>query len=249
MSQCAPDMTKGDCNDYSRFNAIADSDSDDEPTATDGIASKKPVIKCASCFKIDPKLKPCARCKSKHYCNAKCQRADWKFHKRICVKPSDKKKEAKKLADEKKGRAAAKQAAKKTPSSKAAPVKKSPAAPKPVSTPSKDATASSTSPSTAAGTSSSTSSSSVSEVTSTSSDATAVMIDEDDAEDMAALKEVSKGYRYFSRTASEKEKELIGDIAPKKVVAASLPKATSSAKSASVWNSGGTWEEKDKAAW
>eukprot|EP01084_Bolivina_argentea_P248527 415742_1 len=26
----------------------------------------------------------CSRCKCTYYCNIKCQRADWKYHKKIC---------------------------------------------------------------------------------------------------------------------------------------------------------------------
>jgi len=89
-------------------------------------------------------------------------------------------------------------------------------------------------------------------------------LDEDEAQ---ALKEVaSKGYCHFRRQQTAEEKELIGDIAPKKIgdeismaaaPAASVDSTDSTgnktgrpeAKGGSAWNSGGTWEEADFSVW
>lgn len=43
---------------------------------------------CAHCCKVSSesqKLMCCARCHRAHYCDQKCQKADWVFHKRVCV--------------------------------------------------------------------------------------------------------------------------------------------------------------------
>ncbi|KAL0070509.1 Histone-lysine N-methyltransferase smyd1 [Marasmius tenuissimus] len=40
--------------------------------------------KCGSCDKRDVKLMKCSACKKASYCNAACQKADWKNHKSAC---------------------------------------------------------------------------------------------------------------------------------------------------------------------
>ena len=46
------------------------------------------VRSCASCGRVeragDAKLQNCARCKMVCYCNARCQKEDWKRHKPSC---------------------------------------------------------------------------------------------------------------------------------------------------------------------
>lgn len=43
---------------------------------------------CYYCFNIGPKgsKMQCSTCKVTNYCNAKCQKADWKHHRTICVR-------------------------------------------------------------------------------------------------------------------------------------------------------------------
>jgi len=41
---------------------------------------------CGHCAREGSDLLLCARCKSKHYCNADCQKADWLEHKKVCGK-------------------------------------------------------------------------------------------------------------------------------------------------------------------
>lgn len=40
---------------------------------------------CAACGKANRPSKHCVRCKRAGYCDAVCQRADWKYHKSVCV--------------------------------------------------------------------------------------------------------------------------------------------------------------------
>jgi len=72
--------------------------------------------------------------------------------------------------------------------------------------------------------------------------------------------EPMKGYKtvngkktsYFHNELSAKDKELIGDIAPKKLntpAPQTLAQASKTASSTSVWNQAGTWEEKDVTPW
>mmetsp|Transcript_2066 Transcript_2066/g.6147 ORF Transcript_2066/g.6147 Transcript_2066/m.6147 type:complete len:317 (-) Transcript_2066:38-988(-) len=85
--------------DYSKFDDIKDSDEDEPPP----VQSKKPeppkadkTAKCANCGAKAPPaggaLKKCTVCRKVAYCSAGCQRDDWRFHKRVCSKPADKKK-------------------------------------------------------------------------------------------------------------------------------------------------------------
>ena len=86
--------------DYSKFDAIEDSD--EEKTKADDTkitkAANTPIkhVKCNSCGDTEAVLKACQRCKKVAYCGARCQRDDWRFHKRVCCPPKDSKpKEAK----------------------------------------------------------------------------------------------------------------------------------------------------------
>lgn len=70
------------------------------------------------------------------------------------------------------------------------------------------------------------------------------------------LKGGAKGYNdqglpYFHRTLDEKEKQLIGDIAPKKIVPTKTEKVTTEPKKheGSAWNASGTFEERDFSKW
>lgn len=39
---------------------------------------------CVNCETKSENMKKCSRCKVVYYCSSKCQRADWKKHKKIC---------------------------------------------------------------------------------------------------------------------------------------------------------------------
>ena len=88
----------------------------------------------------------------------------------------------------------------------------------------------------------------------------------DDSDDELTERELQmlRGYKktsdgrttsYFTREQTEEEKKLLGNIAPQRLEAASAPQrldsavSQSSAKSTSVWNNAGTWEEKDTSDW
>jgi tetratricopeptide (TPR) repeat protein len=66
-----------------------------------------------------------------------------------------------------------------------------------------------------------------------------------------------KGYKivngkktsYFHNELSEKDKQLIGDIAPKRIEADPAPVAAATIDGASAWNKAGTWEEKNVTVW
>ena len=49
-------------------------------------APPPPSTRCGNCQKEGVKSQ-CMRCERVVYCNGECQKADWKFHKRICEKP------------------------------------------------------------------------------------------------------------------------------------------------------------------
>lgn len=89
--------------------------------------------------------------------------------------------------------------------------------------------------------------------------------DEEDDDVLFPQSDSMRGYKvvdgkktsYFHREISEEERRLIGDIAPKKlnddtVVAANLANNCGTAtvvEGTSVWNTAGTWEEKDVTQW
>eukprot|EP00397_Hematodinium_sp_SG-2012_P048309 GEMP01055293.1.p1 GENE.GEMP01055293.1~~GEMP01055293.1.p1 ORF type:complete len:353 (+),score=69.11 GEMP01055293.1:88-1146(+) len=78
--------------DYSKFDAIVDSDDEmeKEMAAMENSLDDKPKH-CANCHETPAKPVRCATCKTTLYCNQNCQKADWRFHKRICKKSDDKK--------------------------------------------------------------------------------------------------------------------------------------------------------------
>jgi hypothetical protein len=43
-------------------------------------------ISCHHCGKDDVKMRACSGCEKAHYCDATCQKADWKKHKKECKK-------------------------------------------------------------------------------------------------------------------------------------------------------------------
>jgi hypothetical protein len=75
--------------DYSKFDAIEDSD-DEKPSKEDSQAKKaKEKPHCGNCAKEIVKPLRCGVCKKAEYCSQQCQREDWKFHKRVCKKPEE----------------------------------------------------------------------------------------------------------------------------------------------------------------
>ena len=82
--------------DYSKFDAIEDSDEEKDKKDDKKIkkAASTPIkhVKCANCGDTEAVLKACQRCKKVAYCGARCQRDDWRFHKRVCCPPKDSKK-------------------------------------------------------------------------------------------------------------------------------------------------------------
>jgi len=103
--------------DYSKFDNIEDSD-EEAAKATESTVTKKPApapkaLKCANCAATATKLKKCTVCGKVAYCSTRCQRDDWRFHKRVCAPPKQKKDDA---ADaEKKAAAPSKPRASKKP--------------------------------------------------------------------------------------------------------------------------------------
>lgn len=82
-------------------------------------------------------------------------------------------------------------------------------------------------------------------------------IDSDD-KNLFTKSDAVRGYKivngkktsYFHNELSEEAKQLIGDIAPKKLDASAQPVTTQpSSGETSVWNKAGTWEERDVTAW
>lgn len=79
--------------DYSKFDSIVDSD-DEKPAEEKDSQAQKPKEKphCANCMKEIVKPLRCGVCKKVEYCSQQCQREDWQFHKRVCKKPQEPKK-------------------------------------------------------------------------------------------------------------------------------------------------------------
>lgn len=79
--------------DYSKFDAIQDSD--DETTQTSSPPVQKQaaptVPQCHNCHKDIVKPLRCSICKKVSYCSVGCQKDDWQYHKRACQKPVEKK--------------------------------------------------------------------------------------------------------------------------------------------------------------
>jgi len=93
-----------------------------------------------------------------------------------------------------------------------------------------------------------------------SSDNSNSVLDNDDDSNLFTKSEPVRGYKvvngkktsYFHNELDQKSRALIGDIAPKKIENPTANAATSTAASkqgTSVWNTGGTWEEKDVSKW
>ena len=60
--------------------------SDTNDNNNDSSKNKLNGKRCNYCNKIDGKLKTCTRCKQAFYCSKKCQKKDWKNHKKVCKK-------------------------------------------------------------------------------------------------------------------------------------------------------------------
>lgn len=79
--------------DYSKFDSIEDSDDEKEKQTTaqapssNATAAEKPH--CFNCHAQIAKPLRCGVCKKASYCSAKCQKDDWRFHKRTCKKPEE----------------------------------------------------------------------------------------------------------------------------------------------------------------
>eukprot|EP00537_Pseudo-nitzschia_pungens_P011802 CAMPEP_0172396434 /NCGR_PEP_ID=MMETSP1061-20121228/25008_1 /TAXON_ID=37318 /ORGANISM="Pseudo-nitzschia pungens, Strain cf. pungens" /LENGTH=436 /DNA_ID=CAMNT_0013128263 /DNA_START=29 /DNA_END=1339 /DNA_ORIENTATION=+ len=97
---------------------------------------------------------------------------------------------------------------------------------------------------------------------SSSSSNNKMVVDDEDDSKLFTKSEPIRGYKvvngkktsYFHNELDEKSRELIGDIAPKKIEdSASNPTAANAAAASkqgtSVWNTGGTWEEKNVTEW
>ncbi|CAB9530710.1 Activator of Hsp90 ATPase, N-terminal [Seminavis robusta] len=91
---------------------------------------------------------------------------------------------------------------------------------------------------------------------STSSTTTPMAVDEDD-KNLFSKSDQVRGYKivngkktsYFHNELSEEAKQLIGDIAPKKIDPASAAPAPAATGDKSSWNHAGTWEERDVTGW
>lgn len=86
------------------------------------------------------------------------------------------------------------------------------------------------------------------------------VVDNDDDSNLFTKSEPVRGYKivngkktsYFHNELDEKSRALIGDIAPKKIENPSTNAAIATAASkqgTSVWNTGGTWEERNVSEW
>lgn len=93
-----------------------------------------------------------------------------------------------------------------------------------------------------------------------SSDSSKSVVNNDDDSKLFTKSEPVRGYKvvngkktsYFHNELDEKSRALIGDIAPKKIENPTANAATATAASklgTSVWNTGGTWEERNVSEW
>jgi tetratricopeptide (TPR) repeat protein len=76
--------------------------------------------------------------------------------------------------------------------------------------------------------------------------------DDEPGKDMRGYRRTTDGRvtTYFHNELSEQDKNLIGDIAPKRIDAAGVPApAPMSSNGVSAWNQAGTWEEKNMTGW
>jgi len=95
---------------------------------------------------------------------------------------------------------------------------------------------------------------------STKGDSSKKVVENDDDANLFTKSEPVRGYKvvngkktsYFHNELDEKSRALIGDIAPKKIENPSTGAATvktANKQGTSVWNTGGTWEEKNVSEW
>ena len=54
------------------------------PIAPSNLQSKRAMLGCFHCQRIDVPLKACLKCRCVHYCGRECQKADWAGHKGEC---------------------------------------------------------------------------------------------------------------------------------------------------------------------
>jgi tetratricopeptide (TPR) repeat protein len=86
---------------------------------------------------------------------------------------------------------------------------------------------------------------------------TETTIKDTDGDDVFTKSDHVKGYKvvngkktsYFHRELTEEEKEIIGDIAPKRLESVNAPPQQQEPTDGSAWNKAGTWEERNVTAW
>lgn len=92
----------------------------------------------------------------------------------------------------------------------------------------------------------------------TTKDVTMADVQDDGDKSLFTKSEPVRGYKivngkktsYFHNELTDEARELIGDIAPKKLDATAAPAAApTKGENTSVWNTAGTWEEKNVTAW
>ena len=67
---------------HSAFGAIEGGAASDGGPEGGGISAENKI--CAHCHQDFEKILTCSRCRDRHYCSRKCQKADWKNHKKTC---------------------------------------------------------------------------------------------------------------------------------------------------------------------